>query len=820
MPSLRFPLALILALAPFTGSAATYYVATNGSDSANGSFATPWRTIQKAATVMMPGDTTFVRGGVYRETVVPARSGTPTARITYAAYSNEVVTIVGTEPVTNWTAHAGSIYVANLASNWFNSAMPGGGSRLWDPTVANEANFILYDGVMMALARWPNSAPGATNLLDLTLPPKSLLTGFVSKTTNASLWTVGVFDDAALPPQPDNAYAGAEIVMQPNSNAMSFVFSGYIAASTNAPGGGTRLTLYSPSDYGRRSEGGFYATNYALGSRYWLWNKMEFLDAPGEWFHDKVAGKLYFWPPDGANPEGRVEARKRRFAFDLSNRSYITVRGFKLVGCTITTDNNSGGDNIGYNHTGGVIQLPVTKRYPWRPAGFYAPSTNCILEELDINYPTWFTDVSGHFFGQWGQSSGVIVSGSDHILRNSTIRNSAGAGVILMGRRNRVLHCVVENVTCIPSDTAGIKVGHAAPSEDHEIARNTIRNTGRCGIQLHDRLRCTVPHDPTNDWRARVHHNDISRFCMQDWDGGGLYQGGWAGWVRIDHNWFHSAMVDVDNRPGFGSYTVGGVYLDFSQDAIVHHNVIWDAEWGIHLQDVLSTSPPDGNFLCYNNTILVRRNNSSVNYGPFGFVENSSAPHAGTIISNNLIACSQSLPNYRAIDDFPASGKGNNIGTNGMAGALSALGLNLQGGSVYPDALFPTAASAKIIDQGVWMQTMTRNGTNLPPRNDPVFGAAPDIGAYEFGGVVWRAGAGSSDYVGAPTLSVTPSTNGGPISISWPVSFTGWRLETQTNSLSGGLGTNWATVPGSALTNRITLHPGPAAAGFFRLVAP
>jgi subtilisin-like proprotein convertase family protein len=732
--------------------AVSYYVATNGNNSAAGTIGAPWQTIQKAASTMVAGDTCLVRAGTYRETVTPANSGTAANPITYQAYSNEVVTISGADPVTNWTVYSGSIYVANMASNWFSRATPGGGTRLFDPTVGNESDLILCDSQLMPLASWPNSSPGCSNLLDITRPPKSRITAFVSKGTNAANWTLGVFEDTALPQLGDNGYVGSEIVLQPNDQAWSWTFSGYISASTNRTGGGTTLTLKSPSSSGK-DDG---QTTYAVNSRYWLWNKLQFLDTAGEWYHDKSAGKLYLWAPDGTSPEGRVEARKRRFAFDLSNRSYITVRGFKLVACSITTDNASGGDNIGFYHVDGQVDYDgvapadgvVRIRYPWRGAGSVAASSNCTLEDLEVNYPSWYSDVSGHFFLQWGQSSGVVLSGQDHVIRRCAIRNSAGNGVTLLGRRHRVQDCLIENVACMPTDMAGVGTGQATVQEDHEIARNTIRNCGRSGITPRS-LKCTVPTVSTNDWKARIHHNDVSNFGLQDWDCGAIYTAGSLGWTRIDHNWFHSAANDVDSRPGNGAYTVGGVYLDYSQNAVVHHNAVWDVEWGIHLQSTDTNGTSPGNFLCYNNTVIVKRTATSVTYGPFGFVENSSATHSGTVISNNLIACSQSLSGYKAIDDFPSSAKGKNVSTaNGTGGYLSSLGLNLQGGTNYPDAFFPTASSSLLVNQAVPMGTLTRDGTAIPAYNDPVSGAAPEIGAYEYGLLPWTAGVGSSSFAG------------------------------------------------------------------------
>lgn len=72
--------------------AATYYVATNGSNSNNGtSESTPFVTIQKCVDSMIAGDTCQVRGGTYSASGVRFRvSGTQSFPITLEAYPGEV----------------------------------------------------------------------------------------------------------------------------------------------------------------------------------------------------------------------------------------------------------------------------------------------------------------------------------------------------------------------------------------------------------------------------------------------------------------------------------------------------------------------------------------------------------------------------------------------------------------------------------------------------------------------------------------------------------------------------------------------------------
>ncbi len=62
--------------------AATYYVATTGNNSSPGTSSNPWRTVAYAASKMVAGDTTYVKGGVYSEGLVRfAKSGTSSAPI-------------------------------------------------------------------------------------------------------------------------------------------------------------------------------------------------------------------------------------------------------------------------------------------------------------------------------------------------------------------------------------------------------------------------------------------------------------------------------------------------------------------------------------------------------------------------------------------------------------------------------------------------------------------------------------------------------------------------------------------------------------------
>ncbi len=60
-----------------------YYVDVTGNDASPGTAVQPWRTIQKAANSVNPGDTVIVRSGTYSERVRITRSGSPGLGITF-----------------------------------------------------------------------------------------------------------------------------------------------------------------------------------------------------------------------------------------------------------------------------------------------------------------------------------------------------------------------------------------------------------------------------------------------------------------------------------------------------------------------------------------------------------------------------------------------------------------------------------------------------------------------------------------------------------------------------------------------------------------
>jgi len=91
-----------------------FYVSTMGNDSNPGTISSPWRTIQHAANSVKAGDTVYVRGGMYNESVNISASGSATAGpITFQTFPGESAIVDGTGLVPSTSSTQGLINITN-----------------------------------------------------------------------------------------------------------------------------------------------------------------------------------------------------------------------------------------------------------------------------------------------------------------------------------------------------------------------------------------------------------------------------------------------------------------------------------------------------------------------------------------------------------------------------------------------------------------------------------------------------------------------------------------------------------------------------------
>jgi autotransporter-associated beta strand protein len=79
----------------------------------------------------------------------------------------------------------------------------------------------------------------------------------------------------------------------------------------------------------------------------------------------------------------------------------------------------------------------------------------------------------------------------------------------------------------------------------------------------------------------------------------------------------------------------------------------------------------------------------------------------------------------------------------------------------------------------------------------------------------------STASVATNQVPITFSVAGSTLNLSWPPDHLGWKLQSQTNTLASGLGTNWVTVPGSTSVTNMSIPINVLNGSvFFRLLYP
>ncbi|MEN8137068.1 MAG: right-handed parallel beta-helix repeat-containing protein [Bacteroidota bacterium] len=125
MRILKLSLVLFICTLSANLLAKEYHVSKNGDDKNPGTEAQPFKTISKAAEILVAGDTVTVHKGVYRESVSPVNEGkSDIQRILYRAADGENVVIKGSEIVSNWKLVEGNVWKAVVPNAVFGNYNP------------------------------------------------------------------------------------------------------------------------------------------------------------------------------------------------------------------------------------------------------------------------------------------------------------------------------------------------------------------------------------------------------------------------------------------------------------------------------------------------------------------------------------------------------------------------------------------------------------------------------------------------------------------------------------------------------------------------
>ncbi|MEM6643872.1 MAG: right-handed parallel beta-helix repeat-containing protein [Bacteroidota bacterium] len=404
---------------------------------------------------------------------------------------------------------------------------------------------------------------------------------------------------------------------------------------------------------------------------FYLMNKLEALDTANEWYYDQSNETLYFYPPDGVEVTEQVIEIATRSQTVLITQDYIHLNGLNFFGGMVTVKGNNN------------------------------KITNCMVKH---GAERLITNLDGAFLPD---ASIQVLEGENHVIEKCVLENGTLNGIFLSNNTSgvRVENCIVQYF-----NTSGLHT-HLINSagKGNKILKNSFYGSARDGVKV------------TGD-DSEFGYNHVQKALISGADGGLFYVTGRSipRNIELHHNWFHDAY----GAPHAGKKATG-IYLDNNAAGyIVHHNVVWNVEWGgLHF-----------NWNALQNEIY---NNTFWNVGPpeQAMIDSWVPVRNGdsTNVRDNIL--------YNNISDVRPwwhSGDGKRFSVN------ESEYLGRKADNIFQDNwqftevpfsenspnLFVPKLGSSLIDGGRIIEGIT----------DDFNGAKPDLGAYEMGAEYWIPG--------------------------------------------------------------------------------
>lgn len=441
-------------------NATNYFVSANFGDDLNNGTSAPWKTIQRAANTMVAGDTCLIGEGDYRETVIPANSGTASAPIVFMPYNNGRVTLNGSDLLLGpWTSHSTTKPIYRMSTDY-------------KVTTNKRFHQVFVDGKMNLKARWPNNPK-----LDLFSP------------NFFALATAGTPNSFKISNLPDINWKGAKIWSLPGMGWTSKV---------------SKIKSY---DYDNKEI--FFDTvssqSYEipkLNNRLYIYGKLNLLDVGGEWHLDQT-GNFYLWTSTNDSPsKHKIEVKARNFGFNLDNKSYINLVGINFFACGFSMRES----NFCSIDNGQIIYPDWYQELSW---------------DQEIN-PANYSDIANLELNFYSTSQAAnYVSGIGNIVKNMDMQFSTGSMILIgstlsitnqtppEGRSNMIANNTIHDLGFSRSDGGAICFLNTGPK--NVITNNTIFNTTIPGIR------------GKKTKSISIKNNEIYKTCLDRTDYGSIY---------------------------------------------------------------------------------------------------------------------------------------------------------------------------------------------------------------------------------------------------------------------------------------------------------
>ena len=417
--TLKLTVLWLLFVTTSCATAADYFVAVDGRDSNSGtSIAEPWRTVGRAAQLMQPGDTCWIREGVYRETIKLTRSGQKYKPLTFSRYKEERVIIDGSDPVIGpWVKDETGIWKTNFTST-------------------SPIETVFCGGRMMTEARWPNCSWEE----NWNAEHKWALTGNDSQ--------LGLIESPELASSNLDLSGGLlYLKLSKGNNCFTRPITGHHAGSKSLQYDKTGIegrAWNEDSMPERIKKFGFEQNRFFVVAK-------GALDAAGEWWLDTERSELLFIPPgNGGDPNQLdVTVKSRVAGFEAEDVSDIVIEGIEFRGCNLRLDE---------------CRRSVVRNchflYPSTPRIF--PDGKTALEMQKNLRVTGEDNVLERLLIEWAVDGALEVEGSGNVIENCVVHDSnlhgrhPGPAIGVRGRAERrreaaknpnvIRRCTVYNV--------------------------------------------------------------------------------------------------------------------------------------------------------------------------------------------------------------------------------------------------------------------------------------------------------------------------------------------------------------------------------------
>ena len=240
----------------------------------------------------------------------------------------------------------------------------------------------------------------------------------------------------------------------------------------------------------------------ATGGRYCVFNALEELDHPGEWYLDRNSGKLYLWPIEPLTNSDVVVSELAREFVHIKGATNVTWRGMTMecsrftgvtiegghdnlvAGCTLRNLGGIGVEIRGGTHNGarscdiyhcgqGAIILSGGDRKTLTPAGNFALNNDL------WDYQRW----------SWSYHAGVLIDGVGNLVAHNHFHNVPHQAVFLHGNDHIIEFNEMDHL-CDETDDVGVFYLGRNPTERGNIVRynhiHDIADHDAQGIYLDD----------------------------------------------------------------------------------------------------------------------------------------------------------------------------------------------------------------------------------------------------------------------------------------------------------------------------------------------